>query len=46
LSVEADAVEAAVRDYLGEGYRTPDIYVDWSTRVKTDEAGELIAGYI
>jgi 3-isopropylmalate dehydrogenase len=46
LSAEADAVEAAVRDYLGEGYRTPDIYVDWSTRVKTDEAGDLIAGYI
>jgi 3-isopropylmalate dehydrogenase len=46
LSAEADAVEAAVRSYLGEGYRTPDIYVGWSTRVKTDEAGELIAGYI
>jgi 3-isopropylmalate dehydrogenase len=46
LSAEADAVEAAVREFLGDGYRTPDIYVDWSTRVKTDEAGELIAGYI
>jgi 3-isopropylmalate dehydrogenase len=46
LLSEADAVEEAVKEFLGNGFRTPDIYVDWSTRVSTQEAGELIAGYI
>jgi 3-isopropylmalate dehydrogenase len=46
LSSEADAVESAVKSFLENGFRTPDIYVDWSTRVNTREAGELIASYI
>jgi 3-isopropylmalate dehydrogenase len=46
LTAEANAVEAAVKCFLENGFRTPDIHVDWSTRVNTQEAGELIASYI
>ncbi|MDR1027967.1 MAG: 3-isopropylmalate dehydrogenase [Clostridiales Family XIII bacterium] len=46
LSKEADAIEAAVKAFLENGFRTPDICVDWSVRVGTREAGELIANYI
>ena len=43
LDKEADAVEAAVRQVLKEGYRTGDIMSDGCTQVGTKEMGTLIA---
>ena len=43
LDKEADAVEAAVRRVLKEGYRTGDIMSDGCTQVGTKEMGTLIA---
>ena len=43
LDKEADAVEAAVRQVLKEGYRTGDIMSDGCTKVGTKEMGTLIA---
>ena len=40
---EADAVEAAVRQVLKDGYRTGDIMSDGCTKVGTKEMGTLIA---
>ncbi len=46
LCAEADAVEAAVKRVLREGYRTGDIYTDGCKRVGCKEMGQLIADRI
>ncbi|QIB68057.1 3-isopropylmalate dehydrogenase [Aminipila butyrica] len=46
LSEEAEAIEAAVKQILAEGYRTPDIYTDGKKAIGTKEAGDLIAAAI
>ena len=43
LDAEADAVEAAVRQVLKEGYRTGDIMAEGCSQVGTVEMGTLIA---
>lgn len=48
LQAEADAIEAAVKSLLAEGYRTPDLMAneaqpDAKTIVGTTQCGELIA---
>ena len=43
LDEAADKIEAAVREVLAEGWRTPDIYSKDTKKVGTDEMGELIA---
>ncbi len=43
LDAEADAVEAAVRQVLADGYRTTDIMSDGCTQVGTVRMGSLIA---
>ena len=43
LDKEADAVEAAVRQVLAEGYRTADIWAEGCRKVGTVEMGGLIA---
>lgn len=43
LDEAADAVEAAVKQVLKEGYRTGDIMSEGCTRVGTKEMGDLIA---
>lgn len=43
LDKEADAVEAAVKQVLKEGYRTIDIMSDGMKQVGTDEMGTLIS---
>ena len=43
LDEAADAVEAAVKQVLKEGYRTGDIMSEGCTRVGTEEMGDLIA---
>ncbi len=43
LDAEADAIEAAVRKVLVEGYRTGDIMSEGCTKVLCDEMGNLIA---
>ena len=43
LDKEADAVEAAVRQVLKDGYRTGDIMSDGCTKVGAKEMGTLIA---
>jgi 3-isopropylmalate dehydrogenase len=42
LDKEADAVEAAVKQVLKDGYRTGDIYSAGTTRVGCSEMGDLI----
>lgn len=42
LDQEADAVEAAVRKVLADGYRTVDIMADGMTEVGTEAMGDLI----
>ena len=46
LDQEADAVEAAVRAVLAEGYRTGDIFSEGCKKVGTTEMGSLIATHI
>ncbi len=46
LEKEADAIEAAVKKVLEEGYRTPDIMSEGNTLVGTKEMGDLIAARI
>jgi 3-isopropylmalate dehydrogenase len=46
LAAEADAIEAAVRGFLAEGYRTPDIFTDGMKPVGTRETGDIIASLI
>ena len=43
LEDEARAIERAVETVLDEGYRTPDIHVDGSALVGSEEMGDLIA---
>jgi 3-isopropylmalate dehydrogenase len=43
LDAEADAVEAAVRKVLKDGYRTVDIMDDGMNQVSTTRMGDLIA---
>ena len=43
LDKEADAVEAAVKQVLKDGYRTIDIMSEGCTQVGTDKMGDLIA---
>ena len=43
LDKEADAVEAAVKQVLKEGYRTVDIMSEGMTQVSTTKMGDLIA---
>lgn len=43
LDAEADAIEAAVKKVLADGFRTGDIYSEGTTRVSTTEMGDLIA---
>ncbi|MCQ2492445.1 MAG: 3-isopropylmalate dehydrogenase [Lachnospiraceae bacterium] len=46
LDEEADAIEAAVKQVLAEGYRTVDIMSEGCTKVGTSEMGDLIAARI
>lgn len=46
MEKEAMAVEAAVRQVLAEGYRTPDIMEAGQRLVNTDEMGDLVAGKV
>lgn len=41
LPKEARAVEAAINQVLHDGYRTPDIYMEGTTKVTTSEMGTL-----
>ena len=43
LSKEAEAIEAAVKKVLADGYRTADIMSDGMTLIGTAKAGDLIA---
>lgn len=43
LDKEADAIEAAVRKVLQEGYRTGDIYSEGTKKASCSEMGDLIA---
>ncbi len=43
LNTEADAVEAAVKKTLADGWRTPDIYRDGCKKVGCRQMGKLIA---
>ncbi len=43
LNAEADAVEAAVKKTLADGWRTPDIYRDGCKKVGCRQMGKLIA---
>ena len=43
LDKEADAVEAAVKKALKDGYRTVDIMSEGKTKVTTSEMGDVIA---
>lgn len=43
LNAEADAVEAAVKKTLADGWRTPDIYRDGCKKVGCRRMGKLIA---
>lgn len=41
LNAEAEAVERAIIRVLHDGYRTPDIYLEGTTKVTTEEMGTL-----
>ncbi|MDO4517407.1 MAG: 3-isopropylmalate dehydrogenase [Bacillota bacterium] len=46
LGAEADAVDAAVKAVLAQGYRTPDLYTGEGILVGTEEMGQRIADAI
>ena len=46
LLEEADAVEAAVKKVLSDGYRTPDLMANGGNQIGTKEAGDLIVAAI
>ena len=46
LEKEADAIDAAIKKVLKDGYRTVDIMEDGKTKVSTSEMGDIIAKYI
>ena len=43
MTVEADAIEAAIVKVLDDGYRTGDIMSDGCTKVGTTQMGDLVA---
>ena len=43
LDQAADSIEAAVRQVLKDGFRTPDIWSEGCTKVGTVEMGDRIA---
>lgn len=43
LPDEARAIDRAINQVLHDGYRTPDIYIEGTTRVTTSEMGTLTA---
>jgi 3-isopropylmalate dehydrogenase len=43
MADEADAIERAVNRALDDGYRTPDIYKDGTTRVSCSQMGDILA---
>jgi 3-isopropylmalate dehydrogenase len=43
LDKEADAIEAAVKQVLKDGYRTGDIMSEGCTKVGCSEMGDLLA---
>ncbi|MCB6994254.1 3-isopropylmalate dehydrogenase [bacterium 210820-DFI.6.37] len=46
LSQEADAIEAAVKKVLADGYRTPDLMANGGKEIGTKEAGDRIVAAI
>ncbi len=46
LEAEADAIDAAVKSVLAQGYRTGDIYVGEGQKVGCSEMGALVLGAI
>jgi len=46
LIEESDAIEAAVKKVLADGYRTPDLMANGGTPIGTKEAGDLIVAAI
>ena len=46
LGEEADAIEAAVKKVLDDGYRTPDIAKEGEEAIGTKECGDLVVGAI
>jgi len=46
LLEEADAIEAAVKKVLSDGYRTPDLMANGGNQIGTKEAGDLIVAAI
>ena len=46
LGKEADAIEAAVKKVLADGWRTPDIAKEGEEAIGTAKAGDLIAAEI
>ena len=46
LGKEADAIEAAVKKVLADGWRTPDIAKEGEKAIGTAKAGDLIAAEI
>lgn len=46
LLEEADAIEAAVKKVLADGYRTPDLMANGGEKIGTKEAGDLIVAAI
>lgn len=42
MDEEADAIEAAIKQVIAEGYRTFDIYKEGNHKVSTSEMGDLI----
>ena len=46
LDKEADAVEAAVKSVIADGYRTVDIMAESMKQVSTTEMGDLIAARV
>ena len=43
MADEADAIERAVNRALDDGYRTPDIYKEGTTRVSCSQMGDILA---
>lgn len=46
LPTEARAIDQAINQVLHDGYRTPDIHIDGTTRVSTCEMGTMTAARI
>lgn len=46
MTIEAECVENAVKEFIEKGYRTADILQENTTLVKCSEAGDLICNFI